>query len=448
MAQNIGANSIAIGDGTIAAAKDQIVIGSFNNPDFPNSKNPNKKGEYAFILGNGTNEEARSNALTIDWSGNIITNGTIQTKINNNIINFLTEASLASKKTSDDDLKYNSDTAHTIIPTINTIAFWNGQYNSNSSNLKYCNLGKFGTMATKDANYYHKLDERGTEILSNSDLNNYFTPGIYYCPNASVASSLSNCPWASSNFKLIVYKAGYSNSYIQEIHAGSGYTRFFKRNKIDNTISPWREELTIDPISRIVNTTGLALTEGWTSYGFTNSDGKPTASVQSSALGGNRLIFNQYKNTGTKTDTTTGAITENYNFFDRYLLPSPPTNDTGNYDNWYSILTTNGLWKYFKTDKIESDGTASSSISTSGVPIMLLARVISTDETNLGEWALKPLQTAAQSFNLSLNNLTYNATIAYGGYDATNKKHKTIITATRSSDRKYEGYILVIPSPF
>ena len=31
---------------------------------------------YAHIIGNGTNDTARSNAFTVDWSGNVIASGT------------------------------------------------------------------------------------------------------------------------------------------------------------------------------------------------------------------------------------------------------------------------------------------------------------------------------------------------------------------------------------
>lgn len=34
------------------------------------------------------------------------------------------------------------------IPTVNTLAYWNGRYNSSSSNLAYCNKGAFGDAAT------------------------------------------------------------------------------------------------------------------------------------------------------------------------------------------------------------------------------------------------------------------------------------------------------------
>lgn len=44
------------------------------------------------------------------------------------------------------------------VATINTLAFWNGQYAGGASNLQYCDRGRFGTMATKNAADYPTMD--------------------------------------------------------------------------------------------------------------------------------------------------------------------------------------------------------------------------------------------------------------------------------------------------
>jgi len=53
--------------------------------------------------------------------------------------------------TSRGNLGWTSNTADTLIPTINTLAYWDGRYNSNSSNLIYCSKGAFGDLAIKDS---------------------------------------------------------------------------------------------------------------------------------------------------------------------------------------------------------------------------------------------------------------------------------------------------------
>ena len=60
--------SHAEGEGTKATSKWQHVQGCYNVAD-PTGTN-SVKGTYAHIVGNGTSEEARSNAHTLDWKGN------------------------------------------------------------------------------------------------------------------------------------------------------------------------------------------------------------------------------------------------------------------------------------------------------------------------------------------------------------------------------------------
>ena len=51
----------------------------------------------------------------------------------------------------------NSGANETNVVTMNTLAYWNGRYNSSSSNLEYCIKGAFGDMATKTAANYALL---------------------------------------------------------------------------------------------------------------------------------------------------------------------------------------------------------------------------------------------------------------------------------------------------
>ena len=61
-----GIYSHAEGHYTIAASEHQHVQGKYNIKD--------DTGKYAFIIGNGTSENTRSNAFAIDWNGNIYVN--------------------------------------------------------------------------------------------------------------------------------------------------------------------------------------------------------------------------------------------------------------------------------------------------------------------------------------------------------------------------------------
>lgn len=70
--EDIGINSFAIGNGTIASSKDQSARGRFNVEDIAN--------QYADIVGNGKSNTDRSNAYTLDWDGNGTFKGTVECK--------------------------------------------------------------------------------------------------------------------------------------------------------------------------------------------------------------------------------------------------------------------------------------------------------------------------------------------------------------------------------
>ena len=58
-----GTGSHAGGYYTKAVRENQFAMGKYNVEDYSN--------KFAFILGNGTNENNRSNAFAIDWNGNL-----------------------------------------------------------------------------------------------------------------------------------------------------------------------------------------------------------------------------------------------------------------------------------------------------------------------------------------------------------------------------------------
>ena len=64
-----GNNSTALGNNTKASRADSLVFGKYNIVD-ETGMDATQEGEYVEIVGNGTGEEARSNARTLDWEGN------------------------------------------------------------------------------------------------------------------------------------------------------------------------------------------------------------------------------------------------------------------------------------------------------------------------------------------------------------------------------------------
>lgn len=69
-----GACSHAEGNGTNTTHRSQHVAGEYNQLD-PSALLPGHRGTYVEIIGNGTADDARSNARTLDWSGNEVLAG-------------------------------------------------------------------------------------------------------------------------------------------------------------------------------------------------------------------------------------------------------------------------------------------------------------------------------------------------------------------------------------
>ena len=69
-----GSNAHAEGDHTIAKNRAQHTFGSYNIAD-PSANSYSHKGTYVEIVGNGTAQNARSNARTLDWDGNEVLAG-------------------------------------------------------------------------------------------------------------------------------------------------------------------------------------------------------------------------------------------------------------------------------------------------------------------------------------------------------------------------------------
>ena len=64
-----GSNTHSQNYGTIAQRRSQTALGEYNIADTTGTTST--KGEYIVIIGNGTADNARSNALTIDWLGGV-----------------------------------------------------------------------------------------------------------------------------------------------------------------------------------------------------------------------------------------------------------------------------------------------------------------------------------------------------------------------------------------
>lgn len=79
------------------------------------------------------------------------------------------------------------------IPTINTLAFWNGAYSGTSSNLAYCNKGAFGTIVTMGSTQYARA-LTSSEVLA-GDMNEMFSNKIFLGSGNFTANTPNGNGW-------------------------------------------------------------------------------------------------------------------------------------------------------------------------------------------------------------------------------------------------------------
>lgn len=78
----------------------------------------------------------------------------------------------------------------------------------------------------------------GTAIPSGADLDDYTTPGNYYCQTNAIAATLDNCPTSGMAFTMKVEYSqgtGYYSQTIKEYDSGTIYYRYYN----NSVISPW-----------------------------------------------------------------------------------------------------------------------------------------------------------------------------------------------------------------
>lgn len=115
------------------------------------------------------------------------------------------------------------------------------------------------------------LDASSVCIPEGDNLDNYSQAGVYTCENAGIAESLSNCPFATGSFVLVVRYAESSSSYVQWL-IGLCETAehiWYVRNCVNGTYCQWRgicdtEHMhgNITSDGRVGTTAGLMLVTG------------------------------------------------------------------------------------------------------------------------------------------------------------------------------------------
>ena len=183
-----GAYSHAQNECTIASKTSQTVLGSFNVEDTATiTTHPSgtiSYGQYAIIVGNGTTSSARSNALTVDWRGNVEAAGNI-TGINVNASNLIASNSIQ-------------------VPKGKNIYLEDDNY----INKFYCGTGG-GT-----DNIYYKTNGYHAFFTANST-------GRFYIQDAQVNS---NVPYKAGGVKL--FTIGWTTEVDNAQIAANGYADY------------------------------------------------------------------------------------------------------------------------------------------------------------------------------------------------------------------------------
>lgn len=162
--------SHASGYGTISQRNAQHVFGAWNIPDGQGAVGT--QGKYVEIVGNGSNEENRSNARTLDWSGNEVLAGKLTIGANPTADMDVTPKSYVDALkplivTVENDIA--SKTAAEIyaeIPKRQIMCLYNNIYYS----ITYCSstLAEFGYYANTSDYAKVSIDASGNTIFSGS----------------------------------------------------------------------------------------------------------------------------------------------------------------------------------------------------------------------------------------------------------------------------------------
>lgn len=78
-----------------------------------------------------------------------------------------------------------------------------------------------------------------TKIPSNSDLDNYNTPGVYTVANSTTAAAISNIPYTSSGGRLEVIGQNSNSSYQRQMYYPSGSVYIYTRIKGSSAWGSW-----------------------------------------------------------------------------------------------------------------------------------------------------------------------------------------------------------------
>lgn len=218
-AQNIGTN---------AHNRAQTALGEYNIIDTSGAEAI--RGTYSVIIGNGTSDSARSNALTVDWSGNVVASGDI-TDGSGNVL---------------------SDKADTSsVPTMTSILnffYPVGSYYETSDTSFDPNVTWGGTWSLETEGQVHVSS--GTNYAVSGATTNISDGGastVTLTANQlpKITGTITPLAWSSNNVKG-VFSKGTSNFNLRSANTGTAnalgtqyYDLSFGNNEAHNNMQPY-----------------------------------------------------------------------------------------------------------------------------------------------------------------------------------------------------------------
>ena len=197
------------------------------------------------IQKNGTNVQT----FTANASSNKTANITVPTKTSEltNDSGFLSNT--LTNNTSKGALGWSSSIG-TNIPTLNTIAYWNGAYANTSSNLAYCVKGAFGDIVTHNASEF---------LTSHQSLSNYSTLANTVKSLSISGKTITVTPGSGSTYTLTTQDTVYTHPTSagnKHIPSGGSANQYLKYSASGTAV--WADLPTIPTkTSQLTNDSGF-----------------------------------------------------------------------------------------------------------------------------------------------------------------------------------------------
>ena len=171
------------------------------------------------------------------------------------------------------------------IPTIDTLAFWNGRYNASNSNLQYCDRGRFGTMAVATASDY--LARAGGSMLNTSlvtNLNADLLDGVH---NGALTAKYLNLGAFANDWNAVphfngIYSLGVTNSPSSTYGVMLQWSN--QNNPTPGTDQHWITQLASATSNRLFYRTRIntGAWSGWSALAFTSDNVASATKLQTS----------------------------------------------------------------------------------------------------------------------------------------------------------------------